>query len=315
MTKKGKTWRPPAQSRRTSSRPSQSRTESPAPVRESSATRAAPAATAEPRTQAPAERPTEAGAPNRQARKEEARRQREALRRKAARRRLANRILVIAGGVVVAAGIVLAFLFVGSGKHFPQDLPGIQTDTEPWPAEHTHMQVRLHDIHIGFLGTEALAFHIHQHLDLFVNGQKITVPSQIGISGGFAFLHTHDASGVIHVESPVIKDYTLGQFFDVWGVLLTKNQIGAYQDNGNDKLWVYVNGKPYTGDPRNVVLKNFEEIVVAYGTKAQLPSHIPKTFAPFERAKQAARQAQQQAGATPTPSASAAASASASPTG
>ena len=76
----------------------------------------------------------------------------------------------------------------------------------------------------------------------------MTVPSQIGISGGFAFLHTHDSSGVIHVESPVIKDYTLGQFFDVWGVLLTKNQIGAYQDNGNDKLWVYVNGKPYTRD-------------------------------------------------------------------
>ena len=69
------------------------------------------------------------------------------------------------------------------------------------------------------------------------------------------------------------------------------------------------------GDPRNIVLKNFEEIVVAYGTKAQLPSRIPKTFAPFERAKQAARQAQQQASATPTPSASAAASASASPTG
>jgi hypothetical protein len=309
MAKKGKTWRPPAQSRQSASRGSRPRPETSPPP----GSGAARATTAEPRAQSQPERPAVA-APNRQARKEEARRQREALRRKAARRHLLNRILAIAGGAVVVVGVVLAFLLVGSGKHFPQDLPGIQTDTEPWPAEHAHMQARLHDIHIGFLGTEALAYHIHQHLDLYVNGQKVTVPSQIGISGGFAFLHTHDSSGVIHVESPVIKDYTLGQFFDVWGVLFTKDQIGAYKVNGNDKLWVYVNGRPYTGDPRNIVLKNFEEIVVAYGTKAQLPSPIPKTYGPFERAKKAARQAGQQA-TTPTPSPTATPSPSASASG
>jgi hypothetical protein len=294
MAKKGKTWRPPAQSRSGSSRGGQSRT-APSPPG------TAPSRTADPRTEQLPDGPV-ASASNRQTRKEEARRQREALRRKAARRRLINRTLGIAAGVVVVAAVVLAFVFIGGGTKIPQDLPGIQKDTEPWPAEHAHMQARLHKVDIGFLGQEALAFHIHQHLDLYVNGQPVAVPAQIGISGGFAFLHTHDATGVIHVESPAVKNYTLGNFFDVWGVLFTKDQLGAYTANGNAKIWVFVNGKPFTGDPRNLVLKNFQEIVVAYGTKAQLPKPIPKTYSEFEAAKKAEREARQKANASPTPS-------------
>src|SRR5919197_3292222 len=313
MAKKGKTWRPPPQTRSGSTRGGQSRTAQRSARSAPAETPATPTRESVSRTE-PVRDGAVPTAPNRQARKEEARRQREALKRKAARRRLMSRILGIAGVVVVVAGVVLAFLFIGGGSKIPQDLPGIQKDTEPWPAEHAHMQARLHKIHIGFLSQEALAFHIHQHLDLFVNGQPVGVPSQIGISGGFAFLHTHDATGVIHVESPVVKNYSLGEFFDVWGVLFTKDCIGAYCANGNAKLWVFVNDKPYTGDPRNLVLRNFQEIVVAYGTRAQLPKPIPKTYPEFEQAKKAEREARQKAKATPTPSASAA-SPSASPSG
>jgi hypothetical protein len=297
MTKKGKSWRPPPQARSGPSRTGRSTTTKPG-------TSPSRSRAAEADADRISDQPVATGS-NRQARKEEARRQREALKRKAARRRLITRILGVAGAVVVVAGVVLAFLFIGSGTKIPDDLPGIQKDTEPWPAEHAHMQARLHDVHIGFLGQEALAFHIHQHLDLFVNGQRVSVPSQIGISGGFAFLHTHDATGVIHVESPVVKKYTLGNFFDVWGVLFTKDQLAAYTTSGNAKLWVFVNGKPFTGDPRNLVLRNFQEIVVAYGTRSQLPNPIPKPYSEFEQAKKAEREARQKAQATPTPSASA----------
>jgi hypothetical protein len=62
--------------------------------------------------------------------------------------------------------------------------------------------------------------HIHQHLDIYVDGRKVPVPALIGIdpAAGFAPLHVHDTSGVIHVESPTVRSYTLGEFFAVWGV-------------------------------------------------------------------------------------------------
>ncbi len=36
---------------------------------------------------------------------------------------------------------------------------------------------------------------------------------------GMAPLHTHDASGIIHVESSVKRNYTLGEFLNIWGGL------------------------------------------------------------------------------------------------
>ena len=332
MPKKGKSWRPPSGSRGAQARRARPggtprgttqalpRETSPEPetdgsdeVERPAEAEAAPAPTEPVRSQR-SER-TAVGAsrtatattatPNRQARKEEARRQREVLRRKAARRRLWGRVLGVAGALVVVAGVVVGVLLLGGGKtQIPQNLPGIQKNTEPWPPELTHLQQRLQKINIGFLGQEQLAFHIHQHLDLFVNGATVQVPQNIGIIGGtgLAFIHTHDASGVIHVESPTVRQYTLGNLFDVWGVLFTKDCLGAYCNSGNDKLRVFVNGKAVTGDPRNVPLKNFEEIVVAYGTSQQLPKPIPKTYGPFQQLKKE----QRKANATPTPSASAA---------
>ena len=94
----------------------------------------------------------------------------------------------------------------------------------------------------------------------------------------FAVLHTHDDSGIIHIESPVQRDYTLGQFFDVWGVPFTSTSIGSYTNSGNKTLQAFVNGKPVTGDLRSIVLTNHEEIVVTYGTHAQLPSPIPSDY-------------------------------------
>jgi hypothetical protein len=325
VPRKGKTWRPPSQSRGKQSRAAQSGASQPrdtqarvgaetsietrlpeGPIEDQGGGRA-PADAAE--RERPAER-AEAVRPNRQARKEEARRQRELLRRKAARRRLWGRVMGIAGAVVVVAGVVLGVvLFGGGGKtQVPQDLPGIQKDTEPWPPELTHLQQRLRQIGIGFLGQEQLAYHIHQHLDVYVNGSQVPVPANIGIiSGtGLAFIHAHDTSGVIHVESPTVHKYTLGNFFDVWGVLFTKDCLGAYCNQGDDKVRVFVGGEPVTGNPRNVVLRNYDEIVVTYGTPQQLPKPIPKSYAPLEEAKKEAQQARKKAEASPTPSASSA---------
>lgn len=162
----------------------------------------------------------------------------------------------------------------------PASLPGIQTGPAPWPSETTNLDARLQVLGLPPLGPEQLAFHIHQHLDIFVHGTQEPVPPEIGIAGQeFAILHTHDPRGVIHVESPLQTDYTLGQLMDVWGVLFTKDCIGQYCTSGDNALRVYENGQPVGGDPRDVVLNSHDEIVITYGTRDELPNPIPKSFA------------------------------------
>ncbi len=147
-------------------------------------------------------------------------------------------------------------------------LPGLQTGPAPWLPEIENLRSRLKAINLPALYEEGNALHIHQHLDILINGKPVTVPSGIGINQSARFispLHTHDVSGVMHVESDVKRDFTLGQFFDVWGVRFTKSCIGAYCAKGADTLRVFVNGKPVSDDPRNLILRDHQEIAVVYG--------------------------------------------------
>lgn len=163
-----------------------------------------------------------------------------------------------------------------------KDLPGLQTHKPPWPNNSATLSSRIPALGLNALSQEALAFHIHAHLDVFVNGQSVTVPVFIGIhvdqqtpSASFITeLHTHHADGIIHVESAQHLNYQLKQFFGEWGVRLTSKCLGSF--NGScDNLQYWVNGIKQTGDPGNVILNNHEEIVVSIGTP---PTKIPKRF-------------------------------------
>ncbi|MFZ0512839.1 MAG: hypothetical protein WAM14_14625 [Candidatus Nitrosopolaris sp.] len=125
---------------------------------------------------------------------------------------------------------------------------------------------------------EQLLFHIHAHLDIIINGVYFLVPSQIGITGKcFYWLHTHDESGIIHIESPVNRDFTLGQFFDIWNKKLNNDQIFNYVANANNPLSVYVNGTkvPNGANYRDIKLHAHDEIAIVYGTPQ---STIPSSY-------------------------------------
>ena len=125
---------------------------------------------------------------------------------------------------------------------------------------------------------EQLLFHIHAHLDIIINGQNFLVPAQIGITDKcFYWLHTHDETGVIHIESPVSRDFTLGQFFDIWNKKFTNNQIFNYVTNGNNPLIVYVNGTkvPNGTNFRDIKLSPHEEIAIVYGSP---PLSVPSKY-------------------------------------
>jgi hypothetical protein len=139
------------------------------------------------------------------------------------------------------------------------------------------------------LGT--LVRHDHVHVDLIVNGRRITIPAGVGQAeprdsgpcpaaplpvGDCATghvdvaqvanspLHTHSTSGIIHIESDRPGTFTLGQFFDEWGVRLTVSCVGGYCSGGGRQLRVYVDGRR-AANPRAVVLGNRQEIAVVFG--------------------------------------------------
>jgi hypothetical protein len=133
---------------------------------------------------------------------------------------------------------------------------------------------------------EQTLFHIHAHLAIFVNGQARQVPAAIGIPGGqaqqtpngpfiatgtcFYWLHTHAADGIIHIESPVQRTYTLGEFFDEWGQALGPAQVGP--DNG--RVVALYDGKVYQGNPRDIPLTAHAQIQLDIGTPLVAPQPV-----------------------------------------
>ena len=189
---------------------------------------------------------------------------------------------------VVAVAVVVAATGNGATRTPlipPTNLPGELTGPAPWPANIGQLHARLSAMGLPALGAQGTRLHIHQHLDVYVDGRRVTVPEGVGIGTNgpevfFSPLHTHDATGVVHVESPVVKTFTLGQFLAVWGVRFTPRCLGGYCVRGADRIRVYFDGKLVTGDPRALPLEEHEEIVVTYGTKAELPKSIPSSY-PF----------------------------------
>lgn len=113
--------------------------------------------------------------------------------------------------------------------------------------------------------TGAVAEHIHPHLQIVVNGQPIVIPANIGISDSCTRpIHTHDASGTIHVESPVSYPFTLHDFFLVWGQPFDSAQILRNHVDSTHTLRMTVNSIPNT-QYENYVLQDGDQIVIIYG--------------------------------------------------
>jgi hypothetical protein len=134
--------------------------------------------------------------------------------------------------------------------------------------------------------TEQTLFHIHAHLTIFVNGSARQVPAAIGIPGAqaeataqgpfiasgtcFYWLHTHAADGVIHIESPVQRTYTLGNFFDIWGQPLGTDRVGP----ATGHVVAIYNGQVYQGNPRDIPLTTHAQIQLQVGTPLVAPEQI-----------------------------------------
>ena len=180
---------------------------------------------------------------------------------------------LIGGGALVTILVVgLAFFALRDRGNSPTSA-GLQTGSAPWWPGDVGLTDRLQKAGVPFSDMEGTALHIHPQLWIFVGGAPVPVPAYIGIEPSgqtMAALHTHDDSGLIHVESPVVRSYNLGEFFDTWGVRLTQTCMGGYCDTGDKRVAAFVDTRPFAGNPRDIPLKNGENIVLAYGTDAEI---------------------------------------------
>jgi hypothetical protein len=192
---------------------------------------------------------------------------------------------------LLALAVLAAALCAGTSAAAPAPAGRIA----PWPAPANAMNQTVAaglkpERHESFIN------HVHSHLDVYVNGRHVLVPAGIGINihdpavhvfdvpdgskayGGISLcatpcispLHTHDDTGILHTESKSKLPNRLGEFFTEWGVRLTRTCVGGYCHL--TATHVYVDGKPYTGDPRAILLTDHREIAIVVGTP---PKKIP----------------------------------------
>lgn len=119
---------------------------------------------------------------------------------------------------------------------------------------------------------EQLAVHYHAHLSIIVAGNPAALSGQIGINTNQSclyWLHTHATDGVIHIEAPKAaanRKFKLGELFDIWGQPLNATHVGATTLASGDKLTMFVDGKAYTGNPREIVLAAHTLVTIEVGT-------------------------------------------------
>ena len=146
-----------------------------------------------------------------------------------------------------------------------------------WPVNYTDLAGAMSALGLTPTQEAASVNHYHVHIQLAVNGHDVPIPAQIGLdnaTGTFSEVHTHDDTGVIHIESgDTAFRASLGDVFDMWGVYLSPKCIGGYC--GGVKMWV--NGKPSTAYGQ-LVLQSHMAITLLEGTP-------PKGFKPAKSYK------------------------------
>lgn len=126
--------------------------------------------------------------------------------------------------------------------------------------------------------TEQLTYHIHTHLAVYVNGSLRALPGGVGIPGSSVviyrgapvaqggqciyWLHTHAPDGVIHIESPTARVFTLGNFFDEWHQPLGPGGVAG----ATGPVTAIVDGKPWTANPRAIPLIPHSVIQLSVGS-------------------------------------------------
>ncbi len=164
-------------------------------------------------------------------------------------------IFSIIGAIIVVVAVIVGVTFLNKGQAAPVNaaypaVDGISCDQ-----------------------LEQTQVHYHAYLAMYINGSASQLPALVGIASDqscYYWLHTHDTSGVIHIESPANKTFTFGNFLDEWSQHFSS--LGYPPELDFSSGWkIWINGQPYSGSYRNIVLKSHEIITMAYDSPGVKP--------------------------------------------
>lgn len=153
---------------------------------------------------------------------------------------------------------------------------GLQVTSAPWKPEYSFLAQRL--AAFNFPQQTDIGYHVHAQLNVYIDGKQTPVPANIGIDPQGRFIspiHTHDTSGVVHIESAKPYPFTLGEFINVWGIYFTDKQLGAYKAGNGNVLQLWVDNKQIP-DPVNYKMKPHDVMILGYGKPGSFPHK--KTF-------------------------------------
>jgi hypothetical protein len=156
---------------------------------------------------------------------------------------------------------------------------GLSVGPAPWQPEYSFLAQRL--AAYNFPQQTDVGYHVHADLKVYINGKQTTVPANLGIDPQGRFIspiHTHDTSGVVHMESTKFYPFTLGEFINIWGVKFTDNQLGQYKaGDGGNVLQLWVNGKQ-VADPVNYKMRAHDVMILGYGKPDSFPKKASFNF-------------------------------------
>ncbi len=202
-------------------------------------------------------------------------RREEQLRQAVAQRRAARLRWIVVGVVLAAAVLTVAsflyFTHSSSGTTATQPTPTAAATPTP-AATSSPLSPTVDNVQCN--STEQLTYHVHSHLSIYINGKAVPVSQYVGITSTcFYWLHTHDTSGVIHIEAPQQTTFQLGNFLHLWKQQFSQLQYPTQLDKTSG--WqAYVDGKLYHGDFNAIPLNPHTLITLAY----QSPGVKPDTL-------------------------------------
>jgi len=194
-------------------------------------------------------------------------------------------VAIIASGAVLVLVVVSVLAYIGfsrfntqtSGGVFPTatgpTLPTGATPTGAIPCDQLeHTQV-----------------HFHTLLRILNQGNAVAIPTDVGRTASCLYwLHMHTGeAGIIHVEAPGDRIFTLGDFFQVWGAWARKPQpldsthVSSFTQTGSQRLLVYVERDDglgpvaSAGDPKAIVLRPREIITLEIAPPTVSPKGSP----------------------------------------
>jgi hypothetical protein len=181
---------------------------------------------------------------------------------------------------LAATGLALcATLALGAAACSEEQSEAQQASTPGWSAPSDPIAAA-ERANLPHAEREMLDYHRHAHVDVIIDGKPVVVPANLGIQQEpklIAPLHTHDTSGIVHIESAVPVTFTLGQLFTLWDKPLSPSQVGPVRVDPGQVLRLFRNGEELSGDPALVELTQHAEIVVWVGPAAENPK-VPTKF-------------------------------------